>query len=439
MAVRLEFLTQDPEEVALVTRYWAMDEEGVFLEKVNTLVPFREVTQSGAIAKYVRALCQAIDENQMCRNCGGPITVGSRAEVKKTFQESGPCEPCALEIRQKKQEAQHLEEIELQKQLAKHAERARATKISYNGLKDDQRFILMAMDTLLGPRLAFEAFREREIADLSPWNAGSYLTRLYNSGVILDDPSQARKGTYYLHDGKLHAQWQSIQYFLPPDQFWGRGIEGLDHLKEKPFTDAESLTNLWFDYAVGDVIRYLVDNCHTFNLDLNREEIEKIESSVRHGLENYSVAQLWFVMWKVVKDTSSLANRQYWNRNKAAATIPNQVRKQIEKADKEGGIDKYWNRPEHHISGALGMEFISVFDINELTTGRQVRAKFVQCNPAPVLDIENLATSVLETALSSNISHWTISKFAELVRQGLDTNDALTELVKRNPEVFSEL
>lgn len=52
MAVKLEFLTQDLEEIALATRYWAMDEDGVYLEKVSELVPFREITQSGLIAKH---------------------------------------------------------------------------------------------------------------------------------------------------------------------------------------------------------------------------------------------------------------------------------------------------------------------------------------------------------------------------------------------------
>ena len=47
MAVRLEFLTQEPDERALATRYWAVDEEGVFLERVADLVPFREIIQSG--------------------------------------------------------------------------------------------------------------------------------------------------------------------------------------------------------------------------------------------------------------------------------------------------------------------------------------------------------------------------------------------------------
>jgi len=51
MVVRLEFLTQNPEERELAIRYWATDKEGAFLERVADLVPFREVIQSGQIAK----------------------------------------------------------------------------------------------------------------------------------------------------------------------------------------------------------------------------------------------------------------------------------------------------------------------------------------------------------------------------------------------------
>lgn len=55
MAVRLEFLTQDPDEIELAKRYWAMDEAGTYLEKVTGLVPFRQLTQSSFISSHVRA------------------------------------------------------------------------------------------------------------------------------------------------------------------------------------------------------------------------------------------------------------------------------------------------------------------------------------------------------------------------------------------------
>jgi len=183
MAVQLEFLTQDPEEIDLATRYWAMDQEGVFLEKVSELVPFREITQSGLIAKYVRTLCKAVDLNQACRKCEGPILITSRTEAKKRFQiSSRPCADCLDAQQREELERQRLEEIELQTQLARRTESMRSASISYAELTDDQRFILLAIDALVSPRLAHSTFTEggsvgRQVILVAPVHGRCHLRR----------------------------------------------------------------------------------------------------------------------------------------------------------------------------------------------------------------------------------------------------------------------
>ena len=68
MAVRLEFETTDSQEIELAKRYWAMDEEGAYLERVADLLPFREITQASMVAKFVRQICTAYDEINRARN-----------------------------------------------------------------------------------------------------------------------------------------------------------------------------------------------------------------------------------------------------------------------------------------------------------------------------------------------------------------------------------
>jgi hypothetical protein len=439
MAVRLEFLTQDPEEIALARRYWSMDEDGVYLEKVNELVPFREFTQSGLIAKHVRTYCQAFDENQACNKCEGPILITSRSAAKKQFQLSEvPCDSCSEVLRQEELERRRTAEIELQKHMSSRIDYMRTLSISYVDLTDDQRFILLAIDALITPRLAHTTFTERSCEALAPWEGKSYLTRLSRAGVIWDDPAAAKLGTYYLHEGKLQAITSSLQFFLPPDKLLGRGVEALETVTERSFTDPESMTNLWLDYAEGDVLRYLLDQCRIYSHDLYDEDIEKIKATIRFGLHTYSVSQLWFIMWKVVRDAASLANREYYNRQKAAATIPNKIRKQIELAEKQGGIDRYWDRPEHHIAGSMGMAFLTLFEIDEYTEGKQALAKFAQlATKGSSEEVQGVASNFMQGALSRNVSLWAMEQFAGLIRAGFDTNGALDELVRLNPETFS--
>ncbi|UVJ43122.1 hypothetical protein NVV94_21500 [Pseudomonas sp. LS1212] len=439
MTVRLEFQTQDPEEIALATRYWAMNEDGGYLEKVSELVPFREVTQSGLIAKYVWTFCHAFDENQACRKCEGPILITSRTDVKKQFQLSeAPCEACSEILRLEELERRRVAEVELQNQLATRIDYMRTASISYADLTDDQCFILLAIDALITPRLAHGTFTEDDCEALAPWEGTSYLTRLFRGGVIFDDPEAARSGTYYLQDEKLQAIPSSLQFFLPADESLGRGAEALETITERQLTDSEAMTNLWLDYAVGDVLRYLMEQCRVYSHDLDYEDIEKIRATVRFGLHTYSVSQLWFIMWKVVRDAASLANREYYNRYKAAATIPNKIRKQIERAEKQGGIDRYWERPELHIAGSLGVAFLTLFEIDESTEGKQALAIFAQLSvQASTGEVHGVANNFMQGALSRNVSFWAMEQFAGLIRAGFDTNGALDELVRLNPETFS--
>lgn len=439
MVVRLEFNTQDPEEIALAKRYWAMDENCVYLEKVSGLVPFREIIQSGLVAKYVRTFCKVFDENQVCIKCEGPIIVTSRSEVRKFFQLSeSPCEACSEILRREELERSREAEVELQKHLVNRISYIRGVSVSYADFKDDQCLILSALETLISSRLAQSTFTEKDCEALVPWESESYTNRLFREGVIFDDPELSRPGTYYLRDGKLQAISNSLQFFLPADDKQGRNADSIKAIKERKFTDSEAITNFWLDYAVGDVLRYLMDQCRIYNHYLDCDDIEKVKAVVRSSLKTYSVSQLWFVMWKVVRDAASLANREYYNRYKAAATIPNKIRKQVEKADKQGGIDKFWSRPEHHIAGSLGMAFLELFEVDESTEGRLALTIFAQLRTQTDIEEDQAVADIfMQSAHSRNVSLWAMEEFSKLIREGFDTKNALEELMRVNPKIFS--
>ena len=282
MAVRLEFLTQDPDERALATRYWATDEEGVFLERVADLVPFREIIQSGQIAKKVREYCDAFDENQTCNICDGPVRINGRADVKKVPQNSSlPCASCTDEQNRKRAELEAQELVKVNRRLANMVERNASATLDYSGLPDNVVLILLAINAVVAPRLADGTFGVGDCEDLAPWDAGSFTRQLHREGYLLEDPRVVKPGTYYLKNGGLWHKTYQLELFLPPDTTLGRGIGALDLLGEHCFSDPESLINLWLDYSVGDVLRYLFDQCNIYNHDLDDEAIDKIKSTVR--------------------------------------------------------------------------------------------------------------------------------------------------------------
>lgn len=85
-----------------------------------------------------------------------------------------------------------------------------------------------------------------------------------------------------------------------------------------------------------------------------------------------SVSQLWSVVWKVVRDAASLANREYYNRPKAAATIPGKIWRNLEKVQRESIELKAWSRPEQHPAGNTGDGVGRDLGVDENTSGHRV-------------------------------------------------------------------
>ncbi|WP_374439251.1 hypothetical protein [Pseudomonas panipatensis] len=439
MAVRLKFQTTDSQEIELAKRYWAMDEEGTYLERVADLLPFREINQASMVAKFVRQICTAYDENQICPKCDGQIQIGGRAEAKKSLQHSYlPCEDCQKLQQEEKQKQEAKERAELEAKLAPHITRAREMTISYSELPDDAVLILQAIHALVGPRLTQGAFSLGDCEGLTPQGTGGLIDRLYKQDILQDDPSAAEPGTYYLQEGALWFSKASARYFLPPDPDLGGSQAALNTLLDRKLSNSVALTDLWLDHAVTDVMCYLEYQCDVHNHVLDAADIEKIKATVRHGMRKYSVAQMWFIMWKVTRDAAALASRSYYNSETAAATIPNKIRKQLEIADQGTEPRNEWTRPEPHITGSLGMEFYSHFGLDEYSRGTEALAMFDRLDgkDSSDVDLHALAAAFMKTTLEKERALFALGAFAEMVRAGLTTEDALKEAIDRNPGLF---
>ena len=362
MAVRLEFETTDSQEIELAMRYWAMDEDGVYLERVADLLPFREITQVGKVSKFVRQICTAYDENQICPECDGRIQIGARAEAKKAPQRSSrPCEECQKIQQEEKEKQEASQRAELEEKLAPYISRVREATISYSELPDDTVLILQAIYALVGLRLTQGGFSLDDCEALTPQGTSGFIDRLYKQGVLQDDPAAAKPGTYWIQDGEIWYSKASAHYFLPPDPCERENQAALNILFDREFSDSVALTELWLDHALTDVMCYFEYQCHLHNHSLSAGDIDNIKATVRHGLRKYSVAQMWFIMWKVTRDAAALASRSYYNIQTAAATIPNKIRKLLENADQGVEPRNEWTRPAPHITGSLGMGFYSFF------------------------------------------------------------------------------
>jgi len=435
MAIRLQILTEAPKEIELIERYWAMDASGQFLEKVNALSDVLEMPQGATLAGFIRQRCRAFDENQVCPQCAKLVEIRNRSEAKKTpLRSTKLCTCCqaardAIALEEKK-----AKEAELEKRLAEYGRGQAAKVVDYTEVPDAQVLLLLALDTAITPRLTHGGFTVGDCRGLAPWYVSDFLSQLWDAGLILVDPAKAKPGTYYWQGDNICFKSAQVVYLLTPDATTGEdGKEVIHTLSQRVYTDAEGIFSLWLDYSVADVMCYLGDQCYRYNHELDEQQWNEIKSSLRSAVETYSVSQLWFVAWKVVKDAASLANHQYYNRVKAAATIPGKIRRYLEKVQRESLELRSWSRPEQQPAGTLGMLFNEILGVDEHTSGLLATTRIAQLtgweySPSIEAELCKPIRELMTNALALDAGVCVMLRFAELIRAGHDVGFAVEEI-----------
>jgi len=434
MAIKLQMLTEDPKEIELIERYWAVDESGQYLEKVSALTDVIEMAPGVTLASFVRQRCNAFDDNQVCPKCAELIEIKNRSEAKKVPQRSTKlCTLCQNDHDAIALEAKKTKAAELERQLAEYVRKQLTRTVDYSAVPDNQVVLLLALDRTVTPRLTNGGFRPGDCRGLAPRYVDDFMLQLREAGLVLDDPSKASPGTYYWEGDEIWVLRDQVVYRLAPDVASRRADEVIRNLSDRVYTDADGLFNLWLDYAVADVMRYLGAQCELYNHDLSEQELAEIKSTMRAALHTYSVSQLWSVAWKVVRDAASLANREYYNRPKAAATIPGKIRRNLEKVQRESIELKTWSRPEQHPAGTLGMVLGEILGVDEDTPGHRVSSLVAwltgqACSPSVEAALDEPIRELMTLALSHDVGSSVMLRFAELIRAGHDVGFAIEEI-----------
>ncbi|MCS3418612.1 hypothetical protein M2399_003787 [Pseudomonas sp. BIGb0450] len=434
MAIRLQILTEDPKEIELIERYWAVDEFGQYLEKVSALTELIEMAQGVTLTSFIRERCNAFDENQVCPTCAELIEIKNRSQARKVPQPSIKlCELCQKDQDDLALAAKKTKAAELERQLADYSRKQSARTVDYSAVPDAHVLLLLALDRAITPRLANGGFTVGDCRGLVPRYVGDFVQQLREAGLVLDDPGKARPGTYYWEGEEIWVVSDQVVYRLAPDAQSRGADEVIRSLSDRVYTDAEGLFNLWLDYSVADVMRYLDAQCELYNHDLSEQELKEIKSTLRSALETYSVSQLWSVVWKVVRDAASLANREYYNRPKAAATIPGKIRRNLEKVQRESIELKSWSRPEQHPAGTLGMVLGEILGVDENTSGHMVSSLVTWftgqgCSPGVEAALDEPIRELMTIALTRDIGASVMLRFAELIRAGHDVGFAIEEI-----------
>ena len=437
MAIKLELLTQNQEEISFIHRYWATDDTGAFVEPVSALLPFRDIPHGGAVAAYVRNWCEAYDEDQPCSRCGDPVRLNCRSDLKKyVCPTQRQCEACRRLMAAHAQQRKAQAAAELDSRLAEHARQQNEKTCDYQTIGDAEVVLLIALEAAITPRLTAGSFCTYDCEGLSPGDPGVYLRSLYASGVLVKRPFESVAGTYFLKNDDLWVNNDQVKYALAPDPQHNAACELFDILASRELSDGPNIAELWLTYALQDVMAYFWNECSTYQHFLEPEAVADVESSFRSALHTFSVAQLWSVGWRVIREAAALANRTYYNREKAAATIPGKVRRHLEKALSEESSLKPWTRREDHPAGTLGMVFLKVFGIDENTLGvdaLQVISRIATPASPTAEPLLSSAHHLMEAAAERGISAHVLIDVAKLVQGGAGIEEAIREVSDKYP------
>lgn len=432
------------DDEALVARYWAMGEKGKFLEPVSGLFPYGDIENSQQLIKYINDVSSAWNRDRFCPSCQNRWLLRSRADVKLQVEQTNRvCKSCIDKEVSKLKNAELDQAAKLAKKLIEVTERNLSATIEYEDIPNDVALLLIALHRVLNPRLLIGSFMRSECQGLAPADSDKFVQRLWDANVILDLPDRALPGAYFLKEESLWHYNNKVAYILVSDAELGRGEQAFDLLISRDFSDFSELRQLWLDYAVCDCVAYLFDQCGLHSLETSAENDTEIRSILRTALQVHSVAQIWSVIWKVVRDAASLSTREYYNKTKAAGTIPGKISRQIERIVKGDLVIKPWRRPPDQPAGALGEVFYEYFGIDEGTTGLEVMEMFIENEDEPIdtnIDpplevVEEQVCLMMRRAIACNLEAEIILFFADRVRDGNNVKTALDAVFAAYPRL----
>lgn len=440
--IELEFLTDDSDKVELAKRYWSLTPDGKFAHPAASLLPFGPVSTTGQLASLMRSIVVAKNLKLRCPRCQNLDVIAARSQFRpRANAMASPCLQCKAHDALAKQAATVSAAQALQLRLHKLAEQKLSVRIDFDALPDHIAFVLLALAQAISPRLGKHPFTQDDCCLIAPTNVDGFIEKLVECNAIIVRPDLCPPGTYLLEGDQLSYYPSRAVYQLTTATTPQSPEAVTAGLRQRSFSESPALADLWLDFAAAECVRYMRDQAKAHSLPVDRDLERQIFSTVRVAAETYSVAEIWNVIWKVVRDAASLSRRDYYNPSKAAVTLPGKIKRLIEKVKRGEASIKPWNRPDLQPSGTLGDLFVEMFGIDENTSGTHAMALLMppadtSASESPDhadLPDRNHANMLFLAALGHGATIEVLAAFTEAVVNGYSTSDAISHVYEIHP------
>ncbi len=432
--------TDDQKLIDIADRYWATDENGKYLENSTSFFSLTGVTNATKQNKILANIASVFKIDARCPTCHYPHQIQSRSASVSTHLHE--CDDCMKTTRQQQENLaaeKSAHEEKLLRDALQHAnERNKNKTADYQSITDDLALLVLALDRAFGNQLFNTSFKRSQCVNFVPANAGNYITRLFHAGLLIDNSERASPDAYFLKEDQLWHCSNRVVYEAVPDTVFGACQDVMSILIDRPFNQGEALRSLWVEYATNDCISYISNFCSQHGLETNEEEDKEIENTLRVALNTYSVASLWCAIWKVTKDAAVLSTREYYNKRKAAATIPGKLKRHLEDVTQGKRQLSPWTRPANQVVGTLGELFYEMWEIDENTPGTEVAAIFAthhETNEKPEFSLSRLVvTELLRRTIKHDLAPEMLMTFANAIAEGESLEAALETAISAVPD-----
>lgn len=423
--------TADESLIDIVNRYWMSDENGKYIESSTSFLPLTGAKYASEQVKILANVATAFVTDSRCRFCRRPQKLKSRSTP--VLKLNHDCEDCVKLIRDHEskieEERLSVERNKLSELLQMTIVRNSSLVADYGSIDDDLAIIVLALSRTLGNRLFDISFTKKQCINFASGDSIGYISRLLQAGLITTSPEYSAAGAYVLKGDELCYYTDKVAYKFVPDRVINSDENIINILQNRPFNQGDVLKSLWIEYATGDCMAYLSNFSSLHGLETTADENDEIDKILRAALNVYSVANLWSIIWMAVKDAAALSTREYYNKRKAAGTLPGKLKRYLEDVSKGKRNIYNWDRRTDQPSGSLGEIFYEIWTIDEKTPGTELGRIFPTTQEHAELNElyinRKIVTETLLEAIEQDFAPEMLFVFANAIKEGKSLMEAL--------------
>lgn len=352
----LIIFTDDEATIKLCKHYWLINEDAKFESNVKLLARKAELSQKQFL-ELINDVCDAQSTEIFCQDCEIPFIFKSRnhfLEKQRSlnwYLKNWICEDCSI-IRSEREKQNESEALETYRQLIMKRYSSESYEILLEDLSLKDAVYLLSFirfsaneDLSYAQPLSSLNFHEK----LSPQKNFDYdiIRHLYREELIKPHPnspvdafSGEEADTFYL---------DKVFWILPKipnsdhPKYLVMQLEEIFRLNTFPREWSEENLLIWKNIAISECLQYLENSLMEHNLELNPGE--KTLLVLNNLLEEFSVGQIFNMIWRSAKDAAAFLVRKGVTRQHAANTVVGAIQRYGENARNNGWDVKAYRRP----------------------------------------------------------------------------------------------